>query len=424
MQRQRQRPESVSVAVSPALAFIAHIPRTRGALAYLAQVSHQLRQRRYPQRAIFHAAPQRHRQIFLHPVAECHALHLQPVAQPRFLCQLHADARGIYAHPAHIRQAGIVPQQRRLLMEGRILHFNDAAGNAALPVHFHQVEHGQIMLAAYVHSRVVFLARVKRQLPLLITRHAARIYQVIADERTGIIAGFAHVLLPETLFIDAAAADEIEIRSLVHLLPRVILRQLRLQLPQKSLVQRIFQRHPVQADAHRVPIVADFLNQLIKKILAAAVCRYDFQLAAPGDARVRNRPQLARVRVQRKLIQHAIAAFARLRVRVAAHAVDAAPVGHRQHIRAHPLFIIYHLQPHIRGRYVQDVGKVVAIFLEQPRLQIIAAAYPRITARIAHTLAPHQRIGRCPAHANLAAFLYQLQPAAILNPRRLIRQKE
>ena len=117
--------------------------------------------------------------------------------QARFLCQLHADAGGIYTHAAHMRQHRIPVQHRRLFVEGCILHFYHAAGDAAVSVRFHQIKNGQVILSANIHARVVFLARVKVQLPPLITHHAACVNQVIADERAGVIRRFTHELLPE-----------------------------------------------------------------------------------------------------------------------------------------------------------------------------------------------------------------------------------
>lgn len=133
--------------------------------------------------------------------------------------------------------------------------------------------------------------------------------------------------MQKRLVIGAARADKIKIRRLIHLHALVALRQLGLQLGQEALVQRVLQRHPVQAESFFVPAVPRFRDQLGEKVGVAPVGGKDFELPAPSDAGVSDVVKFLWIRMQGELIEHAVAALARLRVRIAAHAVDAQPVG-------------------------------------------------------------------------------------------------
>ena len=152
--------------------------------------------------------------------------------------------------------------------------------------------------------------------------HAAAVYQVEADERVAVARRHAHVLLEERLLVRAALADEVEILVLVHLLALVVGRQLRLELVEEALVKRVAQRDPVEREVLRVAAVLDLLDERLEVVRLAARRREDLQLPAPRDARVGDAVEEAQVRVQRRLVDDAVAALASLGVRVRRERVD------------------------------------------------------------------------------------------------------
>ncbi len=137
----------------------------------------------------------------------------------------------------------------------------------------------------------------------------------------------------------------------------------------------------MQAKALGVALFLYLAHEAIKEVAAAAVGAEDFDTAAPGNAGVGYGVELARVRMQRKLIQHAVAAFAGLGIGVRAHAVEPEAVGHRQHIGRVALFI-HRLLAQVFGAHLQDVGKVLAILQKEPCLNLIAARDPGIQPRV------------------------------------------
>ena len=114
-----------------------------------------------------------------------------------------------------------------------------------------------------------------------------------------------------------------------------------------------------------------FPNQLIEKISAPAVRGDDFELPAPGDARIRDRVQFARVFMQRELVEQTVAAFARLRVRIRAHRIDFDARGEPQNERGRAGGVQYLCAEILRGD-VQDFRKFEAVIQKQPRLDVIA----------------------------------------------------
>src|SRR3546814_3022528 len=73
-------------------------------------------------------------------------------------------------------------------------------------------------------------------------------------------------------------------------------------------------------------------DQRVEEVLRSARGRDDLHRPAPGDAGISDRPELARIGVQRELVQDASATLAGLRVRVRTHRMDAPIVGKAQHI--------------------------------------------------------------------------------------------
>ena len=217
----------------------------------------------------------------------------------------------------------------------------------------------------------------------------ARRDHLVTQKRARIVRWHAHVLLQKTLLVRTAALDKVEVVPLVHLLTLVVRRELRLQAVQKTVLQRVFQRHTVQRYLLRIPFFAHFGDELVEKIVASAVCRHHLQLTAPGDARIGDRIELARVLVQRELVQQTVPALARLRIRRTRHRVDFHAARKLEHVG---LRIADQIDPEVPARSVQSPRKMLAVLQKQPRLNLVPARHPRIIARSRKSFAPDKRI--------------------------------
>ena len=71
----------------------------------------------------------------------------------------------------------------------------------------------------------------------------------------------------------------------------------------------------------------------------------------------------------------------------------------------------------ILGRHAHDLRPHLAVFDEQARLQIVAAAHPLIVACALGGRAFVALVGRRPGEADLARLLHQLEDRIVLDPR-------
>ena len=126
----------------------------------------------------------------------------------------------------------------------------------------------------------------------------------------------------------------------------------------------------MQRDILRIALFPDLPDEFVEEVLAAAVRAYDFQLAAPGDARVGDRVEFARILVQREFVKQTVAAFAGLRVRAARHRVDMAAVGEFEHVG---LFVLHDAGSEVFRGQVQDRRETLAVVQEKTRLDFVAA---------------------------------------------------
>ena len=315
-----------------------------------------------------------------------------------------AEAALGVVHPADAQAGGVDagapatgdprPQDGLLRGLAHVLQHDHRAGVEHVAQALEDPHHRQVALAADVDAGIQ-LARVAfDDVPGRVLGIFAAGNQVVFQECHVVVGRDAHVFLQERFLIHATGLDEVVVGRFVHRLPFVVLGQLLLQLVEQPLVERVFQRDPVQADALRVAAFAHFADQLIEEVVAAAVGAEHLQAAAPGDAGIGNGPQLARVFVQGEFVQHAAAALAGLRVRVGRHAVDVAAVGKAQ-VEA-GLLAIQHLLAEIARTDGQHIRPQLAVVDEQPGLHLVAAADPLVIARALHGRAPHARIGGRP----------------------------
>jgi hypothetical protein len=157
----------------------------------------------------------------------------------------------------------------------------------------------------------------------------------------------------------------------------------------------------VQADLLGVAASRASRTRLLKKLLRAAVRGDDLHAAAPGDTGVGNGPHLALLTVQGELVQDAAAALAGLCIWVAAHAVDAPAAGELQHVGAVLFVGIDHDLAQVLGGHAHDAGPQLAVFDEQARLDVVAAADPLVKARALRGCALVGTVGGGPADADL-----------------------
>ncbi|MCY1403738.1 hypothetical protein D9M71_189280 [compost metagenome] len=283
-------------------------------------------------------------------------------------------------------------------------------------------EHRQVLLPADVDAREQPASL--QLLPISGLRVLRRGDQVVLQEGDVIVGRVAHVLLLEGLLVRAASPDKVEVLRFVHGLPLVVGWQHLLQLEEKAIVQRGLQRHRVQADTLGVAAFTDLAHQLVEEVLATAMGGDEFHRAAPGNTRVGDGPELARVRVQGELIEDTAAALAGLGVGVARHAVDAVAVGELQHVGRDLVLRIDDDLAQVLGRLVHDACPHLAVFQEEPSLQVIAAAHPLIHPRILCSSALDGGICRGPGQPDLPPFFHELQAAGVGDPATLIRQED
>ena len=147
----------------------------------------------------------------------------------------------------------------------------------------------------------------------------------------------------------------------------------------------------------------------------------DLKLSAPGDTRICDRIQFARIFVQRKFIQQTVAAFARLGIGTAAHGIDFYPACKFKHIS---FFFFNDLHTQIMHSCMQDICKMLAVIQKKPRLYLIAAGHPAVITDFCQTFPPHHAVSTCPGYTDLTAFFHQFQAGVIQYPAFLIGQKQ
>ena len=226
----------------------------------------------------------------------------------------------------------------------------------------------------------------------------------------------------EALLVRAPGAHEVEVSRFIHLLPFVILRQLALQFIKESLVEDVLERDGVEGEAFRVPLVLHLLKELVEEVVRAAMGREDFQLAAPGNTGICDGVELARVGVQGELVEDAVTTLARLGIGITGERMRPEAIVEPEDVGRVAL-LIDDLLAEILGTRLQDIGKAFEVFQEEAGLHVITGGDPRVEAGVFLGLAPDDAVGARPGPTDLAGLLGNLQPRAILDPCRLIRQE-
>ena len=250
--------------------------------------------------------------------------------------------------------------------------------------------------------------------------------QVIGEERPIIIPRHAHKLLQPRLLIRALMAQALQkivILPRQPVIPWIRLAPFRLQLPQKPVLDRVRDRHPVQAETLRIPLVPRFVHQLVEKVRAAAMRRNNIQPAAPQSARIPHRVEQPVVGIERKFVKHTMPPLPRLRVRIRRQTVNGPPAVQRKHMRRNLPRRIQHLTGEGRDRPVQQPGPLRAIVAQKPRLQVVARRHPGVVRLLLASNFFHQVKSHAKRNPDLPRLLHQPPPRPVLNPLRLIRQK-
>ena len=145
----------------------------------------------------------------------------------------------------------------------------------------------------------------------------------------------------------------------------------------------------MQGNLLRIAFLADLRDELVEKIMAAAMRRNHFELTAPGDARICDRVEFARILVQGEFVQQTVAALARLGIRTGTHGVDFYPGTEAQHVTG-GCVVFQQTAGKVFCHDIQHPREGFAVLQEQPCLDLIAGGDPGVVTCAALRFPPDQ----------------------------------
>ena len=240
----------------------------------------------------------------------------------------------------------------------------------------------------------------------------------------------AQILTLERASVDAAAAD-----LFAELLPRLYRTPLfaldLVDLFDEALGNRVVQRGSVERKSFRIlpRRLAAELRKLRIFRAVRAVCRYDFKLAAPCDARISHRVEGFLIFVQVHFVEQDVAAFAGECQRIARKRADSRPVPEPHHECRDPVLFVHNFDV-VTFQTARHGVRLAAphrdvIGDELFRSQGVAGADPlNKTAAVFFAQAfAHGPVARAVGNADPARFLVELERRFVVDPALLIRQK-